>query len=578
MGSRVGVAVIRATPTVWALVLAAVLLGPALAPGYVLSYDMVWVPDLALGRDVLGLGSALPRAIPSDAVVAALDELVPGALLQKIVLLGSLTAAGAGFGALVRDRGLPARLVAVSLGVWNPFVVDRLLLGHWPLLIAYAVLPWLAVVLRGGDSGRWGARVPLLLVLGSLSASAGLMTALVALTAAGRSGLRRTLLLLAYVAGANAPWILAGLTSPASRTTDPVGAMVFRTGDEGLLPGPLAALSFGGVWNADVVPASRLGIAGVATTALLVAAALIGAVLVARRRRTRPVPQLRAMALWWCVGWGLAAISWAAPQALGWWGAHVPAGGLVRDGSRMLALTVPLVVVLVAASVDELLDRVPEVGARAVVAAVLALVPISLMPDAAGGADGRLDAVRYPTSYADVRAAVAHAPSGDALSLPYVSYRAPAWNGYRRVLDPLPRYLDRTTVVNDELVVSGRTVAGEDPRSVLVAAALALPTPDERSLALREAGVSVVVTEEIEGYPVPALDGTTVHDGDLAVIVLGAASVRPLPRARAAAMAVAWLMWSAVVLGPLGHLVQARRSPRRRRDGQASDDAPGALP
>ena len=75
---------------------AVLLLGPALGRGYVLSYDMVWVPDLALRPDVLGVGSGLPRAVPSDAVVAVLDEVVPGMLLQKLVLLGALVGAGSG--------------------------------------------------------------------------------------------------------------------------------------------------------------------------------------------------------------------------------------------------------------------------------------------------------------------------------------------------------------------------------------------------------------------------------------------------------------------------------------------------
>ena len=55
------------------------LLGPGLAPGLVLSYDMVWVPDLALRHDFLGVASCLPRAVPSDAVVAVLDEILPAA-------------------------------------------------------------------------------------------------------------------------------------------------------------------------------------------------------------------------------------------------------------------------------------------------------------------------------------------------------------------------------------------------------------------------------------------------------------------------------------------------------------------
>ena len=92
----------REAPVVlWALALALLVLGPALGPGFLLVRDMVWVPDLALAGDVLGLGSGLPRAVPSDAVVAVLDEVVPGMLLQKLVLVLALTAGGVGAARLV---------------------------------------------------------------------------------------------------------------------------------------------------------------------------------------------------------------------------------------------------------------------------------------------------------------------------------------------------------------------------------------------------------------------------------------------------------------------------------------------
>src|SRR6478672_164998 len=180
----------RWIPLCWVAVLTVVLLGPALAPGYVLVRDMVWVPDLALRPDTLGLGSALPRAVPSDAVVAALDELVPGMLLQKLTLVGSLVGAGAGAAALVRG-GLVARLVAVSVTVWSPFVAERMAIGHWPVLLGYAAVPWLAVAGRRAAQGRVPAWMPLVLVVGSLSASAGLVSAAVLLATGLAGGVRR---------------------------------------------------------------------------------------------------------------------------------------------------------------------------------------------------------------------------------------------------------------------------------------------------------------------------------------------------------------------------------------------------
>ena len=110
---------------------------------------MVWVPDLALRPDLLGLGSGLPRAVPSDAVVAVLDEVVPGMLLQKLVLVAALAAGGVGAARLLDRDGGPAglvvRLVAVSVYGWNALVAERLLMGAWPVLVGYAVLPWLLV-------------------------------------------------------------------------------------------------------------------------------------------------------------------------------------------------------------------------------------------------------------------------------------------------------------------------------------------------------------------------------------------------------------------------------------------------
>src|SRR4029453_3270476 len=99
----------RDAPVVlWALALALLVLGPALGPGYLLVRDMVWVPDLAMRPDFLGLGSGLPRAVPSDAVIAVLDEVVPGMLLQKLVLVLALGAGGVGAARLLDREGEPA--------------------------------------------------------------------------------------------------------------------------------------------------------------------------------------------------------------------------------------------------------------------------------------------------------------------------------------------------------------------------------------------------------------------------------------------------------------------------------------
>ena len=81
---------------------------------------------------------------------------------------------------------------------------------------------------------------------------------------------------------------------------------------------------------------------------------------------------------------------------------------------------------------------------------------------------------------------------GDILILPFTAYRRPAWNNGNSVLDPAGRFFDRTTVVNDELQVSGRPIAGEDPRAARIGRILS--PPDARARLARE-GIGIVVIE-----------------------------------------------------------------------------------
>jgi hypothetical protein len=549
-------------PTVWAVVLAVLMLGRALGPGYVLSYDMVWVPDLRLGADALGLGTALPRAVPSDAVVAVLDEVLGGMLLQKLVLLLPLVAAGSGAAALV-GPGVVARLVAVSVAVWNPFVVERLAIGHWPVLVGYGVLPW--VVLAGAAWRRSGvlpARLPVLLLVGSLSASTGILTAIAACASAATRGWRRWLVLATLLLLANLPWLASGLLHADSATSSADGADVFAPSGDGLLPGPLAFLTLGGIWNAQVVLPSRSGALAVAMTVVVVALAVLGA----RRGWSHvPVELHRPLVSCWAIGLGLTVATWALPGATGWLASVVPGAGLLRDGSRLLALAAPLTAVLVGRGADVLAHALPDAASRVMVALACVLAPVALMPDAALGLFGRLAAVDYPDAYDELVDELASLPPGAVALLPFQSYRAPSWNNDGRpVLAPLGRYLPRRVVVEDRLVVDGRALAGEDPRATAVRRALEAPDAPQRASGLRDAGIRFVVVEQLPAVEVPEVEGDVVVgelDG-LTVIDVGAgASATSAPAAWSVVMSLAWGGWLCLlVLAVFAWLRQVRRS------------------
>ena len=391
----------RATwlPVAWSCLLALLLLGPALAPGYVLSYDMVWVPELDMRSDFLGLATSLPRVVPSDAVVAVLDSVVPGMVLQKVVLLGSLVAGGLGAARLVPDLSLVGRLAVISCYQWSPLVAERLLIGHWPVLIAWACLPWVLHLTQ-----RWlrddvlPAALPVVLVLGSLSASAGVVTAVGLLAGALGQPARRWAVAVGMAAAANAPWVVAGLLHAGSATTATDGSAPFALQAEGGVPAPVAALSLGGIWNGDVVPVSRTGLAGWLTAAVVVILAALG-LRVWRTLLDRPLA--RALAVCWAVGMGLALLTWALPDAVGWFASHTPGGGVIRDGARMLVLAAPAVATVVGAGVAAVAARVEAGSPRQLIGAGLVLLPVLLLVDASWGIGGRLAAVTYPDSYRD---------------------------------------------------------------------------------------------------------------------------------------------------------------------------------
>lgn len=500
----------RVVPTLWACVLAVLMLGPALGAGFVLSYDMVWVPDLALTRDVLGLGSGLPRAVPSDAVIAVLDEVVPGLVLQKLVLVGALVLAGAGAAELVRDRSLAARLAVVSLTVWSPYVAERLWMGHWPMLLAYAAVPWLVLAGRRRAAGEPGTvegspvwMLPVLLV-GSLSASAGIVSAAVVLATGLRRG-RRPVRLLATVAAVNAPWVVTGLTH-AGEAASATGFEVFALRGDAL-PAPLAAISLGGIWNTSVVPASRESWLAWVALALLVV--LVGAGL--RRWWTSDSHRTAILALW-VTGLVIAVAGWAGPEALDALAQDIPGLALLRDSSRLLPLCLPLLVMTVAAGVDVLRERLRGTAPRWAAGVVLALAPVAVLPDAAWGLAGGIGTADYPMSWQQAGAALAEETApGDVLVLPWSAYRAPAWNAHRPVLDPLPRMLPRASVADGDLVIGRTEIEGEDPRAAAAAEALAAPDPEARATELSRLGIAYVITDRTAG-DAPQVAGETVHD------------------------------------------------------------------
>ncbi|MET7465040.1 hypothetical protein [Nonomuraea sp. NPDC005501] len=498
------------------LALGCLALGPALGWGFVLVQDMVFVPDPEFSRFTFGLSGGAPRVVPSDAVVTALSAALPGELVQKAVLLGIFVLGCSGAARLVPSDGLGPRLVAGAFYVWNPYVAERLLMGQWALLLGYAGLPWVVGAVTREPARRGSAWRPAVAMLPAAVGGFAAMT-VTALTAlpvalligrpdrsvtAGRW--RRVVPVAVVLVVFSLPWLVPALLRPAGVTGDGVGVEAFAARADGPFGAVGSLLSLGGIWNAHAVPAGYgtplgalarllLSLAGIAGFAALAGFARCG------RAASGAGPAGGLGWRWGLVvaavaGFGVACLGVTAPgRAALTWLVHLWGGfAVLRDAQQFVAPLALLEAVglgLAAAAAARALAG----GGRWAVA-VLALVPVAVLPTMAWGATGALRAVPYPESWTAARELIRRDPEpGDVLVLPFESYRRFAWNGGRAVLDPAQRFFGgrgREVVANDTVRVGDLVVPSEDERAKNLEHVLEMPSPD-----LLRAGFRYVVVD-----------------------------------------------------------------------------------
>ena len=564
----------RVPELVTASVLAVLALGPALGPGVVLAYDLAWSPDARLTPFALGIGAPAPRAVPSDAVATVLGAALTPSLAQKVVLVGVLVLAGSGAARLARalSPGLPswAAAVAAAAAVWNPFVLERLVVGHWTVLLGYAATPYLAVeAVRCRERG--GRRVLTLAAAVALCGVGGANTLVLALLAVvpvllwPRPALRAALAVLAATGCAASAWAVPSLAGGV--TSAALGAEVFAPRADTPFGTGLSLLAGGGFWNPATHPGERSSWV-LAGAALVVVVLSLDAALRAARVAGRAVYVVPAAL-------GLAGALIAVLDPFGAWTdlvSGVPGAGLLRDAQKLLA---PLVV-LSAAGTGILAARLGSARAArpagAALAVLVALVPVVTLPSLAWGVGGRLVATDVPEDLRSAATLLSREVPGTAGLLPWGQYRRYAWNGDRVSLTLVPRMVAQHVLFDDSLPLTGGTVAGEDPAAARVSAAVAAGADPVEALRLE--GVRYVVVErraggEPPGEAVPA--GAQVLADGAHVLVLdldpGAAAD---PVALGPARRVAWLVTAATLVAAAGWgtALGLRRVPaawRRRR-------------
>jgi hypothetical protein len=463
---------VRWTRPGYALVLALLVAGPLLKPGYLLLRDAVSTPRSYLSDNALGLTSA-PRATPQDFAVALASHLVDGGIVVKALLVLGLWLAGWGAARLAAMTlpcaGAPGQFVATTLAIWNPYVAERLLQGHWSLLVGYGCLPWVAttmLALRNTSRSAWAGIFGLAfwIALAGLTPTGLLLAAIVALVCVaapveGPDAARPRWLCATAASGtalvAASPWLTAsavGASLTAHTAANTLGVTAFAPRAEPGL-GTLASLaSLGGIWNGEAVPSSRTTLLAVSSALVLLGVVAAGLPTVVRRPAVVPLLVLALVSVLvpaaLATGPGLHALAAVVDAA--------PGVGMLRDGQKWVALAVPGYTVAGAGAVVTAREWLRP----AATAAVCCVALILALPDLAWGVGGKVSPVHYPPGWHAVAAAINRSPGAVAV-LPTGAMRLYPWSGPAPVLDPLPRWVRADVLVTGDLVISGVIVPGE---------------------------------------------------------------------------------------------------------------------
>ncbi|WP_075727840.1 hypothetical protein [Corynebacterium aquilae] len=445
-------------------------LWPFLLPGGLLARDMVVLGHMALSDQATGFSVLPARAAPQDGFLA----LIPFGLAPLVARALVLSSAWWGARAAWRIGGPVAAILLLA----NPFVVSRLLQGHWSLVVAFFALAVLTYEFCASPRPRW-LLVALAMWMASLTPTGAVFAIVVALLLA--TSWRHRLILLAIGGALSLPWLVPSVLASsrgASITATAASFVAFAPRGQGPMGVVLNVLGTGGIWNTSADLASRSGVFSVSVLAGALVTVLL---LVAGWRTPRSVPrQLWALGVFALFATCLVGLF---PSTAGALLSPLPGSGLIRDGQKLVMLALPALLLGVRPAIDMLctwLSRVPTkaVAAQALLAALLVI-----------NVWGAPFAMRQITPIPEPRMDFLAQQVGDRMLLIVPGSTTVSFHD-RTIVDPRTKAM--SVLSSGELIVDGEVV--DPPNPAYISAVNAWNAHDMS--ALQALGVGVVLDEK----------------------------------------------------------------------------------
>lgn len=301
---------------VYAVVLITALLWPFALPGLLGLRDMVIVNSPALTVSNFGMGDLPARNAPQDGLLALVGTVIPAGWFVRLLIFSVACLSAYLACRCVKDGSEWHKAAAITLTLWNPFVIERFLQGHWSLVIAAWLLPSIAIMNS--------TRVKLALVALCSITPTGLVLACITALWTTRRRLRDFLIIIFCSAALSVPWLIPSLQHPP----ESFGTDVFVARAEELVGTVGALLGLGGIWNNQAVPPSRS--AGFAVAGVILFVLLL-----------RAMPRREATLAFF--GLGLCLFITFGPTQ--WLVDTIPGLSLFRDSQKLVILMLPAMVI-----------------------------------------------------------------------------------------------------------------------------------------------------------------------------------------------------------------------------------------
>jgi hypothetical protein len=448
-------------------------LADMLLPGYILTLDMAWTPNLSYAWNT----EAPNNLFLLKTFIHALSLAFPSWVVQKMLLAGLVFMLFyIPWRFLPFVQGATARMWAAGIFALNPFVYARLLAGQWFVLLGYALLPLVmfALVRLAEHPSRRTATVFALTLslLGFVSLHFLYLVSMVSVVwlvfsacRAWRQGdavrVRRTVLF-TLLAGAgfmlvNFFWIAPAImrTSPLEARFDETHFSAFSAAGNGALPVMANVAMLGGFWGEGMawrhyfVWSQDYVVSWVAAIVLILLVFWgIGHLSRVRGTRFYAFLLLATGASAYIMALGLADTPFKAFNLFLY--EHVPLWGGFRDSHKIAGMLALVYAVGGGVGVGMLLAEAKKISPRleSLMSAIIFVLPVVFGMYFWNGLHGQLRPVWYPSAWHQAKDLIDKMPPGEkVLVLPWHGYLSLDFAGNRIVANPAEPFFGRGRII-----------------------------------------------------------------------------------------------------------------------------------